>query len=380
MANKNLNKAQEANLDEFYTQYRDIENEVMAYIEYDPNVFKGKTVLLPCDDPEWSNFTKFFARRFTEFGLKKLISTSYAPDSKKLKEGYQPSFFETDSLQFDPQKNNAHGKIFILEKDTTGDGIIDDRDLEWTYLDGDGDFRSEEVIKLRDEADFIITNPPFSQFRDFFQWLIDSKKKFLCICNKNILSAKDVFPYVMKNKVWGGSTPTSQDLLFDVPNEIAEYFVANEKEGSKYKIIDGKVMGRSASIWITNIEHGIRHSRLKLTTMAKNIKYVTHKDLKGLKEYIHYENYDAIEVPGYKSIPSDYDGIMGVPISFLGVYCPEQFEILGITDRGNKYGLKTKEYTIKDTPKYSDLNRRAAMYVNGELKSSYIRLLIRRKD
>ena len=168
MANKNLNRAQIANQDEFYTQYADIEREVLSYVEYDADVFRGKTILLPCDDPEWSNFTRFFARRFEEFGLKKLISTSYAPDSKMLKEGYQPSLFETDAPQFDLKKNQTHGKIFVLERDVTNDGVINDEDLEWEYLEGDGDFRSDEVTKLRDDADVIITNPPFSLFREFF--------------------------------------------------------------------------------------------------------------------------------------------------------------------------------------------------------------------
>lgn len=373
MANKNLNKAQIANQDEFYTQYADIEREVLSYVEYDKDVFRGKTILLPCDDPEWSNFTRFFARRFEEFGIKKLISTSYAPDSKMLKEGYQPSLFETDAPQYDPTKTQTHGKIFVLERDVTNDGIINDDDLEWEYLEGDGDFRSKEVIKLRDEADFIITNPPFSLFREFFNWLIESQKKFLCICNKNILSAKDVFPYVMKNKVWGGSTRASQDLLFNIPKEIADYYLKNEKEGSKYRIVNGKVMGRSASIWLTNIEHGIRHQPLDLMTMADNIKFCTHKDLKGLKEYIHYVNYDAIEVPSYKSIPSDFDGEMGVPISFLGYYCPEQFVIIGSS-------LELADMNIIKS-KLGKLNGGPRFYIEeeGEIKRMYERIIIRKK-
>lgn len=373
MANKNLNSAQAANQDEFYTQYADIENEVLSYVEYDHNVFRGKTVLLPCDDPEWSNFTRFFARRFEEFGLKKLISTSYAPASKMLKEGYQPSLFETDSPQFNPDKTKTHGKIFVLEHDVTNDGIINDDDLEWKYLDGDGDFRSEEVTKIRDEADIIITNPPFSLFREFFKWLIESKKKFLCICNKNILSAKDVFPYVMRNEVWGGSTRASQDLLFDVPKEIADYYVKYEKEGSKYRIVDGKIMGRSASIWLTNMEHGIRHQKLDLMSMADNLKFCTHKDLKGLTEYWHYANYNAIEVPSYKSIPDDYDGVMGVPISFLGYYCPEQFEILGIS-------LELADMKIIKQ-KLGKLNGGPRLYIEqaGQLKRMYERILIRKR-
>ena len=173
MANSNLKEAKAAKNDEFYTQFHDIEIEMNAYLEYDPNVFRGKTILLPCDDPEWSNFTRFFAAKFDELGLKKLISTSYAPDSKKYKTPYQPSLFEQEAPQFDKAKTSVKGKIFVLEQDKSGDGRINIDDLEWEYLDGDGDFRSKEVTKLRDEADFIITNPPFSLFREFLAWTME---------------------------------------------------------------------------------------------------------------------------------------------------------------------------------------------------------------
>ena len=178
MANENLTKAKSAKNDEFYTQYHDIEKEINAYLDYDPNVFEGKTILLPCDDPEWSNFTKFFAQNFERFKLKKIISTSYAPESKKIS-NYQPTLFEINDPQFDTKKTIVNGKIFTLTKDKTGDGKIDVNDLEWTYLEGDGDFRSTEIKKLRDEADIIITNPPFSLFRDFLDWIIEADKKFL---------------------------------------------------------------------------------------------------------------------------------------------------------------------------------------------------------
>ena len=158
MANTNLKEAKAAKNDEFYTQFHDIEIEMNAYLEYDPDVFRGKTVLLPCDDPEWSNFTRYFAAKFDELGLKKLISTSYAPDSKKYKTPYQPSLFEQEAPQFDPSKAQVKGKIFILERDKSGDGRINIDDLEWKYMDGDGDFRSKEVTELRNEADFIIND------------------------------------------------------------------------------------------------------------------------------------------------------------------------------------------------------------------------------
>ena len=183
MANTNLKEAKAAKNDEFYTQFHDIEIEMNAYLEYDPNVFRGKTILLPCDDPEWSNFTRFFAAKFDELGIKKLISTSYAPDAKKMKLLAEPSLFEIESPQFDPKKAQTKGKIFILDKDITNDGRVNIEDLQWEYLEGDGDFRSKEVTKLRDEADFIVTNPPFSLFREFLAWIIDANKKFIIIGN-----------------------------------------------------------------------------------------------------------------------------------------------------------------------------------------------------
>src|SRR5690554_5850610 len=213
----NLTTAKKAKNDEFYTQYHDIEKEINAYLDYDPNVFRGKTILLPCDDPEWSNFTKFFAQNFENFGLKKLISTSYAPESKKYKGGYQPTLFETNDPQFDEKKTKINGKIFTLTRDKTGDGKIDVDDLEWTYLKGDGDFRSEEIIQLRDEADIIITNPPFSLFREFLAWIFEAEKQFVIIGNMNAITYKEVFPLIKDDKMWLGATGYGSDMVFAVP-------------------------------------------------------------------------------------------------------------------------------------------------------------------
>ena len=201
MANTNLANAKTAKNDEFYTQDADIQKEINAYLDYNPDVFRDKTVLLPCDDPEWSNFTKFFAQNFQLFGLKKLISTSYAPESKKYKMPYQPTLFETSQPHFNADKTKTNGKIFVLERDITGDNRIDINDLEWQYLEGDGDFRSKEVTKLRDEADIIITNPPFSLFREFMAWLMDSGKQFVIIGNMNAITYKEVFPLIKDNKI-----------------------------------------------------------------------------------------------------------------------------------------------------------------------------------
>ena len=200
MANSNLTSAKRAKNDEFYTQYHDIEKEVAAYVEFNSDVFRDKTVFLPCDDPEWSNFTKYFAQNFQALGLKKLVSTSYAADSKKLG-AYQPSLFEMESEKYDQAKTAQKGKIYTLTGDKTGDGRIDVHDLDWDYLKGDGDFRSAKVRAIRDEADIIITNPPFSLFREFLAWVVEADKQFLLIGNMNAITYKEVFPLIKANKM-----------------------------------------------------------------------------------------------------------------------------------------------------------------------------------
>lgn len=322
MANESLSAAKAAKNDEFYTQYYDIEREINAYLEFDPEVFRGKTVLLPCDDPEWSNFTLYFAQHFQTLGLKKLISTSYAPESKKYKTPYQPSLFEQDAPQFDPNKTSVRGKIFVLDHDIDGDGRIDFHDLEWRYLDGDGDFRSAEVTALRDEADIIVTNPPFSLFREFLSWIVEADKKFVIIGNMNALTYREVFPLIKDNKIWLGNGFHNGNAYFRPVGE--REYASGVKDDST-----GLVKFRNCC-WFTNIDHGRRHQPLSLMTMEENIMYSKHKDIRG-RGYVHYDNYDAIEVPYTDAIPSDYDGAMGVPITFLDKYCPDQFEILGIT-------------------------------------------------
>ncbi|MBO7433631.1 MAG: DNA methyltransferase [Salinivirgaceae bacterium] len=387
MAHTTLVVAKKAQNDEFYTQYTDIQKEVNAYLEYNPDVFRGKTVLLPCDDPEWSNFTKFFAQNFENFGLKKLISTSFAIESKKYKTDWQPTLFETENPIFNLDKSKRCGKIFVLDHDTNANGKIDIDDLQWQYLEGDGDFRSDEVKRLRDEADIIVTNPPFSLFREFLAWLMESDKCILIIGNKNCISYKEVFPLIKDNKIWVGKTPMSEDLLFDIPKSIEEEFVKNGKNGSNYKIVNGKVYGRSTSIWLTNIDHGRRHQPLQLMTMADNIKFSNHKEVKG-KKYYHYENYDAIEVPFTDAIPSDYDGVMGVPITFLDKYCPEQFEIVGIGNGGElgiSYGISANLSAddCKRLFKEDKGFRRGKLCYRdetGRLISCYAKILIRKKQ
>ena len=376
MANTNLGDAKAAKNDEFYTQYHDIEYEVNAYIEYDPDVFRGKTILLPCDDPEWSNFTKYFAQNFNRFGLKRLISTSYAPESKKYKYGYEPTLFETLDPKFDEDKTKTNGKIFVLDRDKTGDGRIDVNDLDWDYLEGDGDFRSDEVKRLRDEADFIITNPPFSLFKEFLAWVVEGKKRFLMIANKNAITYKEVFPLVKGNVLWSGRTEWSGGMWFQTMNDE-----------DVDRVVDGIKMKNVSSIWISSIDHGRRHQPLPLMTMADNIKFSRHKDVRG-REYQRYDNYDAIEVPHTDAIPSDYSGVMGVPISFLDKYCPEQFEILGMCENLDLYGLKTKVYTTEECRKAYfdkfgkkgtyDLNASGVVIQDAHYEKVYQRILIRK--
>lgn len=329
--NSSLGAARNAKNDEFYTQYNDIEAEMNAYIEYNPKVFKDKTILLPCDDPEWSNFTKYFASNFTRLGIKKLISTSYAQGAANK----QPTIFELMSPLYNPQQHDTHGKLFTLTRDTDGNGTVDTDDIEFTgYLEGDGDFRSSEVKKLRDEADIIITNPPFSLFREFLAWILEADKQFVILGNMNAITYKEVFPYLQDNAIWLGYKSLNQDMYFNVTDDYKNWLTHNKKEGSAYKIVNGIVMGRLASAcWFTNIDHGKRHENLILDTMEHNLKF--NKKLKkklekdyGKLEYPHYDNYDAIEVPFTECIPSDYDGVMGVPITFMDKYNPDQFDIV----------------------------------------------------
>lgn len=341
MANENLGAAKKAKNDEFYTQYHDIEKEINAYLEYNPDVFRGKTVLLPCDDPEWSSFTKFFAQKFHDLGLKKLISTSYAPNSKPAEIPYQPTLFEMEDAKFDEQKTKSNGKIFTLTSDKTGDGVVNVEDLEWTYLEGDGDFRSEEITKLRDEADAIITNPPFSLFREFLNWVVEAKKDFLVIGNMNAITYKEVFPLIKENKVWVGATNFNVGMFFFVPENFVyapTYKFERELEGRKVSRVPGVC-------WYTTFDHGRRHEPLALMTEAENIKFSKHQEIKGVG-YQKYDNYDALEVPRTEALPSDYPGVMGVPISFLSKYNPDQFEIVGNTE-GFEGTPATKTYVKK---------------------------------
>lgn len=346
--------------DEFYTQYSDIEAEINAYVEFNPDVFRDKTILLPCDDPEWSNFTRYFASNFERFGLKKLISTSYSYGAAN----EQITMFEFNSPLFDANLHDTHGKLFTITRDTDGSGSIDTDDIEFKgYLEGDGDFRSKEIKKLRDEADIIITNPPFSLFREFLNWIIEGEKQFIIIGSQNALTYKEVFTLIRDNKIWLGAPFPSGNAYFTIPENADTSVYAK----GVFDPITKRLHFRNCR-WFTNIDFAGRHERLILDTMAHNLKFnkklinKLNKDF-GKCEYAHFDNYDAIEVPFTECIPSDYDGVMGVPITFMDKYNPDQFTIVGLI-AGNIKGLAGIPSKIgKDGP-----------YINGKLR--YGRILI----
>ena len=395
-----LGAAKTAKNDEFYTQWADIEREVNAYLEFDPDVFRGKVVLLPCDDPEWSNFAKYFALHFSDFGLKKLISTSYAPDSNPSLFSYEPTLFELGDPRFDSTKTRANGKKFTLEpQDINDDGVINIDDLQWEYLDGDGDFRSAEVTALRDEADIVITNPPFSLFRTFLAWLVDGGKTFSVIGNSNAISYKEVFPLIQCNVLWKGATANTTDMVFGVPKG------ASVKESDRQKAAklgypsndDYDYTRLGNACWFTNIDHGRRHEPMQLMSMEDNIRYSRHSDVRGIG-YARYDNYDAIEVPYSDAIPGDYSGVMGVPITYLDKYNPDTFEIVGIAKaplgeptkiypkqtQVGPAGARSRVTKLNDGPaiKVSEPPSGETYYeVDGEFFiQKYARILIRRKD
>ncbi len=377
MANTNLANAKNAKNDEFYTQYFDIQTEINAYLEYDPNVFRGKTVLLPCDDPEWSNFTKFFAQNFETFGLKKLISTSYAVESKRITD-WQPTLFETESPYYDADKSRTNGKIFVLDKDINGDGRFNINDLQWSYLEGDGDFRSDEVKALRDEADIIVTNPPFSLFREFFTWIMEAGKKFIILGNFNAIAYKEVFPHIKENRIWAGNKSFGGGMDMIMPKEIFDANKLKKYHTDKEGNIIQNIMG---VVWFTNIDHGRRHEPLPLMTMEDNILYSKHKEIRG-KGYTHYENYDAIDVPYSDAIPSDYEGLMGVPRTFLDKYCPDQFEIIGNAegDAGKELGFKPYPRELRKQNKSLRDGQPYYFDENGVPQKPFGRIIIRKKQ
>jgi hypothetical protein len=366
----NLNIAKKNKSDEFYTLYEDIEKEINRYLDYNKELFLNKVVLCPCDDPSWSNFTRYFAQNFEKLGLKRLICTSYA-SNKKIVSLFDDDSYDRESPQYDSTKSKYHGKVFTLQKkiDTT----INFDDLEWDYLEGDGDFRSQEVIKLRDESDIVITNPPFSLFREFVAWIMEAEKKFFVIGNINCIAYKEVFPLLMTNRAWLGTGIGRWISGFIVPDGYSLY-------GTEARINEKgqRIVSTNNCLWLTNIEHGKRHQPLSLMTLENNKKFSKHKEVKGIG-YKKYDNYDAIDVPFTDAIPSDYEGLMGVPLTFMDKYCPEQFDIVGPA-MGWSHTVMKSDWKQTVGYKESDENgnpTRGYPYING--KQVYHRILIKRR-
>jgi hypothetical protein len=338
MANKNasLHKAQSANNDEFYTQLSDIEQELKHYKQH----FRNKVVYCNCDDPRVSNFFHYFSYNFEHLGLKKLIAACYKSQNRDL-------FSRHDSekaiyLEYFGDKNGSH--------------IPDPDEIGIKHLQSDGDFRNRESIELLKQADIVVTNPPFSLFREYVEQLINYDKKFVIVGNKNAITYKEVFKLIKEDEIWIGNTPMSTDLLFDVPEDYARILVETKKEGSGYKIIDGTIKSRAQAIWFTNLDIAKRHQDL--------IPYKNYSP----EEYPMYDNYNAINVDKTSDIPIDYDGAMGVPITFLDKYNPEQFEIISANDVRVNDKVPFKEHgLIKD--------KESA--ING--KPTYVRIVIKNK-
>ncbi len=399
MANKNLTNAKRAKNDEFYTQYGDIQKEIEAYVEYNPNVFKGKVVYCNCDDPYESNFFRYFVLNFKKLKLKQLITTSYKPSpiastelilQPSLFSGYEDKVVSKKSVTLKGRPKTTANKFIINEVfDIDNDGEFNLKDVaqqlkankhnEWAPLEGDGDFRSNECINLLKQSDIVVTNPPFSLFREYIKQLIDYDKKFVIIGNINAITYKDIFSLIKNNRLWIGISMDGRNKWFQVPDD----YPINENVANS-RIEDGKTfLFVKGCLWFTNLDHGRRHQLLPLMTKAEVIKFVTKKPFE------RYENYNAIEVSLVKNIPSDYDGIMGVPISFLNKYDPDQFEVVGMCENENLYKLKTKVYTSAECKqayldKFGkkgtyDLNASGVVIRNGLLEKVYQRVLIKHK-
>ena len=368
--NKLLHKARKSKSDEFYTQYVDIQKEVEAYLEYNPDTFRDKVVYCNCDDPFESNFFRYFVLNFERIGLKQLITTSYKPSP--VANTQLQLFGDNETLKQTKGRPKVTANKFIINSvgDIDGDGEFNLQDValqlkqnkqnEWAPLEGDGDFRSDESIALLKQADYVITNPPFSLFREYVKQLVDYNKNFLIIGNINCITYKEIFKKIKKNEIWLGNGMGRWISGFIVPKSYDLY-------GTEARIDEdgNRIVATNNCLWLTNLDHGKRHQPLPLMTMNDNIKFSSHKNVKG-QEYKKYDNYDAIEVPFTDAIPSDYEGVMGVPISFLDKYNPDQFEIIDI----NPHFFSIID---KGLPKPSQLK------ISGQ-KDPYARILIKHKN
>jgi hypothetical protein len=362
-----------------------------AYLEYDPDVFRGKIVYCNCDDPFESNFFRYFVLNFNKLGLKQLITTSYKNSPIANTQLKVLGDDNTTTKSKGRPKITANKFIVSEVHDIDNDGELNLKDVakqlkankhnDWTPLEGDGDFRSAECIDLLKQSDIVVTNPPFSLFREYVKQLFDYNKLFAIIGSLNAITYKEIFPLIKNNNLWLGNGFHAGNAYFYTPNtrEFASG-VFDEKTGLvKFRNV----------CWFTNLDHGRRHQPLKLMTMAENLKYSKHKELRGKKSYDRYDNYDAIEVPFTDSIPRDYEGVMGVPISFLDKYSPEQFEIVGMCENEDLYKMKTKIYTTAECKQAYldkfrkkgtyDLNASGVIVKDGLLEKVYQRVLIKHR-
>ena len=356
-SNKNLHKANQAKKDEFYTQLVDIEKELKHYKDQ----FWGKIVYCNCDDPFESNFFKYFAANFNALKLEKLIATSYS--------GSPIIGGQLSLLEIKGSKGKQPIRIEISEvPDTNKDGAIDLTDVKSLLkhnanvsspLKGTGDFRSNECIELLKQADIVVTNPPFSLFRDYVAQLAEYKKKFIIIGNTNSLTYKEIFKLIKDNKLRTGYTNFNVGMFFVVPDDW-EHFHHIDEHGKKIARV-------STSCWFTNLE------------VEKHNQDITLYKKYNPKEYPKYDNYDAINVDVVADMPKDYRGLMGVPITFIDKYNPNQFEIVGLTHRNDPYNLKTKIYTKEDGDNFNDLNGSPIIKEGGNAKFVYMRIVIKNK-
>ena len=328
--NDNLHKAKRAKADEFYTQLSDIENECKHYWEH----FKGKTILCNCDDPRVSNFFRYFSLNFEHLGLKKLIATCY----------------KNQDIDLFSQESSEKAVYIIYEGDKNGNRQVDDNELEVKELQGDGDFRSKECIELLKEADIVVTNPPFSLFREYVAQLIEYEKKFLIIGTQNAITYKEIFKLIKENKIWLGNGFRGGNAYFEIPETASRDYAKGvyDKETKLVKFRN--------CCWFTNLDHKKRHEEL--------ILYKNYTP----EEYPKYANYNVIEVSKTAEIPMDYNGVMGVPITFMDKYNPKQFEIIGMAeDNGKGLSGEAAEWDGKNPH----------CIING--KAMYKRIFIRKK-
>ena len=366
MANKNLNAAKTAKKDEFYTQLTDIERELQHYWPH----FRDKVVLCNCDDPYESNFFKYFALRFNQLGLKKLICTCYNGSP------VQGNELMIDFGDFTDEPKKIAYKVEITEvKDLNGDGAVDLSDVQYLLKNDKnvcsilktGDFRDPECIELLKQADIVVTNPPFSLFREYIGQLMKYEKKFLIVGNQGAIIYKEIFPSVINNKIWLGYGFKGGAAHFVSPYE--DVATASDHKAGMIRV--------SGVHWFTNLEIPKRNEPIDLVCRYSSEEYPT------------YDNYDAIEVSKTSDIPCDYSGVMGVPITFLDKYNPEQFEILGMCENMDLYHLKTKTYSSEECretyyKKFGkkgtyDLNASGVLIKNGIKEKVYSRILIRNK-